>query len=363
MNDTKISEGILENYREKKDVYESFWKKTVTAFQTMLKDKGIVFGGVERGIVGRLKTEESLKGKLQRKEGKYKELEDITDLYGIRISLFNESDIHSIKEIIEKMFYVEALNSSDKGKFLGTDQFGYRSVHYIVKLVDSLELKLKQEWKEYENLKVEIQVRTALQDIWASTEHELVYKRGEIPTKLQRKYAQLAALFEMADENLSALRESIQEYREDCEQKIGILREINEETYKQFIDSQFYKAYFQDILDQINIPILSGKKEEFGFNYINVLDYIGVTTTSELQKILIKNKEKLIKIGNYFTLYEYDPNQFNGMEFHFQAPIIYLGYIENIVEQSQFNIYLDKFNLYFKNREDTYRELFKLINE
>lgn len=67
-------------------------------------------------------------------------------------------------------------------KDLGEERFsqgrlGYQSIHYLVKLPDQ-----KTEWAEYkrfEGLIAEIQVRTILQHAWAEMEHDIQYKSAD----------------------------------------------------------------------------------------------------------------------------------------------------------------------------------------
>lgn len=65
------------------------------------------------------------------------------------------------------------------------------------------------EWRQYAGIPAEIQVRTALQHAWAAVQHKLDYKSSiEAPLELRRRLFRLSALFELADEQFSELRDA-----------------------------------------------------------------------------------------------------------------------------------------------------------
>src|SRR5207302_1889866 len=89
-----------------------------------------------------------------------------------------------------------------------TDQFGYQSDHYIMSLRSGR--AEKREWAKFAGLKAEIQVRTALQHAWAAVDHKLNYKpeRETDRPQIGRGLSRLAAMFELADEEFSRLRDA-----------------------------------------------------------------------------------------------------------------------------------------------------------
>jgi putative GTP pyrophosphokinase len=63
--------------------------------------------------------------------------------------------------------------------------------------------------KQYADIRAEIQVRTALQHAWSAVHHKLEYKSStEAPPELRRRLFRLSALFELADEQFSELRDA-----------------------------------------------------------------------------------------------------------------------------------------------------------
>ena len=82
-----------------------------------------------------------------------------TDFLGLRVICYILSDVEKVKEIVEKYFKVIG-RADDKTQDLGTDRFGYRSVHYTVSI--SKARHSLPEYGSYKDLKFEIQIRTIL---------------------------------------------------------------------------------------------------------------------------------------------------------------------------------------------------------
>lgn len=152
---------------------------------------------------GRVKTLDSVKDKLLRKS--YDDgINDIEDLCGIRIVCYYTTDMDRLSDILASEFNI--LSESDKQKEAEDDRFGYLSRHFIV--------TLKEEWlsaplyKDYRNLKFEIQLRTMLMHTWAAISHKLLYKyESDAPKELKRRLNRLSALIELADEQFNTIRE------------------------------------------------------------------------------------------------------------------------------------------------------------
>ena len=184
--------------------YQKFEQTLRVLIETLLKKEGL---SVQ--VSSRTKSPASFREKIERKfqEGKSYDnpLNDITDIVGIRIIAYYLNDIDKIDYIIKKEFNIDEKNSLDKSALLGIDQFGYKSVHYIVSISEPrLELT---EWIEFGNYKAEIQIRTILQHAWAEIDHEIRYKKDEnVPLEIKRRVYRLMALFELADEEFQNLK-------------------------------------------------------------------------------------------------------------------------------------------------------------
>ena len=109
----------------------------------------------------RAKTVESFKGKVEREDKDYTDpLNEITDLSGVRIISYYNSDVDEISNLIRREFEIDEKNSVDKRKIDEEDRFGYQSSHLVVSLSDSRQDLF--EWSAFKGLRAEIQVRTVL---------------------------------------------------------------------------------------------------------------------------------------------------------------------------------------------------------
>jgi hypothetical protein len=102
--------------------------------------------------------------------------------------------------------------------------------------------------KRYEAIKAllcEIQVRTILQDAWATIEHQLVYKNEtELPAPLRRDINNVAALLEIAQSVFDRAREKQKNYISEVQGKKGdnlsfLNQPIDLETLLAYADWRF----------------------------------------------------------------------------------------------------------------------------
>ena len=205
MNLNLHSEMILDEYREKRPLFERMQTVVDGEIRRIVADNHLYVTAME----SRIKKEKSLAGKLELKGNKYATLSDITDILGCRIITFYTEEVDKIAALIEKNFEVDWDNSVDKRRLLDLDRFGYMSLHYICRL--PLERCKEPEMHEY---RFEVQMRTALQHVWATINHDLGYKTDiEIPREHLRNMNRIAGMLELADEQFSRIRMEITDYR------------------------------------------------------------------------------------------------------------------------------------------------------
>jgi putative GTP pyrophosphokinase len=178
-------------------------------------------GGVEIAqLEARTKSVESFSDKIVRKNDKYPEpLSDITDLVGLRVTLYYPDDVGAVGELIEREFEVDWENSVRQGADSEPDRFGYRSDHYVVRLSDAR--RDLAEWKSFAKNRAEIQVRTVMQHAWAAVDHKIRYKGADLPRDLQRRLSRLSALLEVADEQFASLQRASDEAVNSYEQSVA----------------------------------------------------------------------------------------------------------------------------------------------
>ncbi len=224
---------IKKQYFELVKSYEKLAENMVAALKMLLEEAGIKY----MGISYRIKSFDSLLKKMDRRH-----LDDpfnqIRDICGVRVICYYRSDIEIISEVINKEFNV--IETEDKEELLEDDQFGYRSVHYMV--------SIKNEWLAVPNYKglgglcAEVQVRTNLMHTWAEIEHKLEYKNDDdIPVRFKRKFSRISAQLEMADEQFDELRQEITNYRNEVLKSTLTSQpmQVNMDTLQVFLNYYF----------------------------------------------------------------------------------------------------------------------------
>ena len=134
----------------------------------------------------------------------------LTDMMGIRMICAFLEDMQLGLEQIKNIFEIKEIEV--KGAEKKFSEFGYESIHVLVKIPESCKPKIEL----FDNLKplgdnlvCEIQIRTILQDAWAEVEHELIYKTefNPLDTPLRRKLASLNAMLTLADITFQEIRD------------------------------------------------------------------------------------------------------------------------------------------------------------
>lgn len=204
----------------------------------------------------------------------------LTDISGLRIILFVESDIKLVSNIINQSFIVDELNSSNKDDKLSLDQVGYRSVHFVCDI--GKQRSALPEFEGLEDLKFEIQIRTVLQHAWAELAHDRSYKfRGQLPSAIQRRLYLHAGLLEIADNGFSELAGEIDEYTQSVNRSYdagNLDIEINSISLTEFIQNWAEKTGFplEDLSEHIRASVseLVLELAEFGITKISQLSQI-----------------------------------------------------------------------------------------
>ena len=133
----------------------------------------------------------------------------ITDLLGLRIICPFLEDLDIIENLLTKHFQI--VETERKGGQNSFREFGYDSVHLLIKLKD---FPVEESIPFSEDV-CEIQLRTILQDAWAEVEHELVYKSDIcLPNEsIKRKLASLNASLTLSDLIFQEIRDYQKEIR------------------------------------------------------------------------------------------------------------------------------------------------------
>ena len=165
-------------------------------------------------------------------------LSDVTDLAGIRVIVFLPRTLDMVDDVIKSQF--EVIGKTDKALMLVKEEkFGYASVHYLVRFKENRTNLL--EYRRFENLVAEIQVRTILQHAWAEIEHDIQYKAVEtIPSIIRRRFTSLAGMLEIADREFQAVQDDDERFRTEARKSVreGKLEqvEITPDALKTYLD-------------------------------------------------------------------------------------------------------------------------------
>lgn len=116
---------------------------------------------------------------------------NLYDIAGIRVTCTFISDVYYVAQMILRQKDVEMLLIKDYIRV--PKENGYRSLHLIILVNVSFVEQTKK-------IPVEIQIRTIAMNFWASTEHQLRYKKERIFTnEMQRQLKHCADLMAEAD--------------------------------------------------------------------------------------------------------------------------------------------------------------------
>lgn len=211
----EIQQKILSAYREGSSIYADFSRKIGGLVQDLLFSQKIAL----HSVAFRSKKFESLAGKIARPDKNYAELADVTDLAGIRITTYFADDVDRVAAVLQDEFEIDRDSSVDKRLYADPDRFGYQSLHRVISL-DKKRADLS-EYARFAGFKCEVQVRSILQHAWAEIEHDLGYKTvSEVPFQLRRRFARIAGLFELADDEFLAIRDELRKYEQSLPEKI-----------------------------------------------------------------------------------------------------------------------------------------------
>ena len=282
----------MAQYRERTAVYERLSHLADEALRNALDAQHVKVTAMEH----RIKTESSLAGKLELKGAKYHTLDDVTDIVGMRVVTFYSADVDKVAAIVNEVFQVDWNNSVDKRKLHRLDSFGYNSLHYICKLpktvIDDPDMPLLNE------LRFEIQMRTALQHVWSTLDHDTAYKGNvKIPNEYRRQFNRLAGMLELIDEEFSRLRNTLTDYSRQmlALEASGRLDEVflNVDTFRRYLEAQPFARLNQRIaaINQAELypaPMMP---------YFRVLQKLGFETLGDVNRLIDEHSNDAYRLA------------------------------------------------------------------
>ncbi|MBL7803279.1 MAG: hypothetical protein JNL02_06055 [Saprospiraceae bacterium] len=283
---------LISEYKESILHFNKLTEKCYSLLKELCDQKSIQIHSTS----SRVKTEESLKGKIANKGEKYNSLSDITDIVGIRIITLFEDDVQKVEDIIKDEFEVDADNSEDKSKKLKANEFGYRSVHFVCSVGKSR--KDLPEYRDISQLKFEIQVRSILQHAWADIEHDLGYKyEHDLPEYIQRDFFRIAGLLELADMEFTRIKQEIKQYSDNLkisDKSINI--PINLISFDKFLEESIILNQIEGKIAEINNIPIQGKFRVS--QMMKIFTLLNLVNLNELEKILEQKEKQLIDFSS-----------------------------------------------------------------
>ena len=273
-------EMLLMQYHERLPQLQQLADQVYDLLQKGLSNKDVIINSIEY----RVKSEPSLIGKLERKGGKYKSIEDITDLVGIRVITYYTDDVDKVAAIVQRLFDIDWDNSVDKRKAHQFDSFGYNSLHYICRLKEG-------------SLPFEMQIRTALQHVWSAIQHDNGYKGVMPPIEFQRQFSRLAGMMELIDDEFSRLRKVMNDYRRKMFAlvKSGRLDEVplSADTFRSYLEMRPFERLNQRIAavnqaEIIPVPLMP---------YLRVLENFHLQTLEDVHRFIEENSENAYQLA------------------------------------------------------------------
>lgn len=346
----------------RKEKYGDFLNQLVNLTESLLKYNGITYHSVE----GRLKTRESLDGKISRKN-KYNDIDEITDIVGIRIITYTEDIIAVVEKMIKEEFEIDYEKSVDKRK-KNLNEFGYNSLHLIASLNSNRSNLI--EYVDFKKIQFEFQVRTILQHAWAEVEHDIGYKSSnseELPDEIKRGFYRLSSLLEIADNYFVELLKSIKKSEDQSNKLMSNLSEgevvpTNILTLKSYIDNNdIIKELGEYMINKFNSPEIKTSEDNVE-NYLNILKFFKIENINQLNNLLITHKEDMIKVIDYWANQQKETEI--GAEANIGNCLYYLSYVLLIENESedQFEKYFDELNIY-RNMEKTLETYYYELKE
>ncbi|MBN1386857.1 MAG: hypothetical protein JW965_00315 [Bacteroidales bacterium] len=228
---------FIKQYEAEKEKYDRFADKLEEILEKAVGQLGFL-----AIVQARAKKVVSFSNKIILKDKYLNPLEDVTDLCGARVIVQFQSQIPAVCELIKSSFEIDEANSLDHKSKLQVNEFGYRSVHYIV-TPDRESILGVEVPEEIRKLKGEIQVRTLAEHIWADISHDRLYKTElKIPEEWRREAARLSAILENADNTFGSMARAVD--------SVSNVYEIQYESEKAKIDIEKLKTLADIMKDE-----------------------------------------------------------------------------------------------------------------
>lgn len=166
-------------------------------------------------------------------------------------------------------------------------EVGYRSFHYVVLV--SKERRGLPEYKNYKDLKFEIQIRTILEHAWAEIEHDRNYKSAsELPLELRLEFSSLSKNFLSVDQRFQRLVDKIEKYHDN------ISRQTRKGNLDTNIDSVSIEGYLRE---KFRSGHPKRREELVDKDIVDELESRGIKSLRDLEDMISRETEKYARLS------------------------------------------------------------------
>ena len=291
MDKRRINEIGL-RYVESLKLYEEFAARIRNLIQDLVELEGVEFYAIE----GWAEEPAELLRMLSTLDEK--DLSGV-DLVRVRVLLRFPEDVLKVEELVKAEFQVDTERSVPSSQLEDPFRFGYPAVVYILALSDSR--SRLREWAKYKTLSFRLELRTLLQEAWATIFPRVNQTVGSLSEKkLTRELVLLSSLLEKADEGFLNLRKAVKD------ESLLVPPQLNNSARKQeapeaeklFTDEELYMLFRDDesMLGRWNTIAQEAGFPEFtpdadylreSFTHLaGILRAAGIDTLSEVRKFI-----------------------------------------------------------------------------
>ena len=197
--------SFRKGYQRRLFLFEQTKTEVTNIIQRHLRMVGDKYLARVRLVEARIKSFESLTAKIIRKKLSVLEVwERIEDIVAFRIVCKNIEDVYRVKNIILSDKRLRP-KGDIRDRIVEPDFSGYRAIQFNIKY----DLKISDNAKTIPVI-CEIQIKTMLQDSWASLVHRDIYKEGaHLPKEIMTLSKRLSELLAIADNIAQDIRDQV----------------------------------------------------------------------------------------------------------------------------------------------------------
>jgi ppGpp synthetase/RelA/SpoT-type nucleotidyltranferase len=301
------------SYVEKLTLYEEYSLRIRNLVQDLVEREDIEICSIEGWAKAPAELVKSLHSHY---EGNESGLDSIADLVTVRVLLRFPEDVRKVEDIICSEFRVDMTRSIPLSGLEDPFRFGYPAALYTLTISEGR--SLLREWRKYKDISFRLELRTVLQEAWATISPRVTKSVDSIAEKkLKRKLVRLAALLEEADEGFLSLWEEVKDVAvlvpptpESPVEETSVSAErtyTEDELYTLFSDGENTLNKWSSAAIKAGFPIFvpSPHYLKESFQYLNkVFRAAGIDTISEVEKFLADLEEEDRGVTQLRTIHE-----------------------------------------------------------